>query len=143
MNPFQHDDDIADDIMRASFAETDMDNVARGNFAGLTMPILVAAATQEQFEAFVSQNGLTCSEVRRFRTFEYHDSEPLNKIIILLPFHYDDPTTERAVAKWVDADRYTVHLGQPVPMIMKPAWFWYFVLIVIALTWFFAWLIIR
>jgi hypothetical protein len=118
-----------------SFAEADLNDVAKGDFSQLSAPILVAAATLEQFDEFVFSNGLSCSEVRRFRSYHRERTQPAGKILIQLPFYYDDPNTAEAVEQWVNDERWTVHVDEPLPMIMRPAWFWYFVLIVIAIIW--------
>jgi hypothetical protein len=78
--------------------EADLNNVARGDFAGLQDPIIIAAATQEQFDEFVFMNGLVCSQVRRFCDYQDYRTAPMNKILILLPFHYDHEPTAAAVA---------------------------------------------
>jgi hypothetical protein len=129
---------ILDGLMNDCFPdepEADLNNVARGDFSGMQSPILIAAATLEQFDEFVFSNGLTCSQVRRFRDYRDHQTAPVGKILIKLPFYYDDDATAAAVEKWVNDERWTVQLDEPFPMILRPSWFWYFVLIVIAIIW--------
>lgn len=109
--------------------------IASGNFANMSAPILIAAATLEQFEEFVFSNGLCCSECRRFRGYKRFEQCAPNKVLILLPFFYDDPETDDAVEDWVDAERYTCHMDEPIPLIVRSVYFWMFVLIVIAATW--------
>lgn len=114
-------------------AEADLNAVANGDFNELSLPILVAAATLEQFEEFVFSNGLTFAECRRFRTYGRHDDSPDSKILLLLPYYHEDPTTDEAVEQWVVADRYTVALDEPRPLV-RPAVFWCFCASVITVT---------
>jgi hypothetical protein len=111
------DENILRRLMDCCFSgpEADLGNVADCDFSNLASPILVAAATREQFDRFVFRNGLTCSEVRRFREFAPHVQDPPGKILVILPMAYQDDATEKAITAWVDADRYTVNLDAPWP----------------------------
>ena len=115
--------------------EAPLAEIASGNLSAMSSPILIAAATLEQFEEFVFSNGLSCVECRRFRNYSRHQACRPDKVLILLPFFYDDPETDAAVDEWVEADRYTVRMDEPMPLIVRSVYFWMFVLIVIALTW--------
>jgi len=100
--------------------EADLLAVAGRDFANLTRPILVAAATAEQFDDFVWEEALICSEVRRFRRIEELRGCPEEKILLVLPGYYHDAKTAAAVEWWVDAeDRYTVHLDHPLPCLKE------------------------
>lgn len=95
-------------------------DVANGDFRGMSLPLLVAAASSSQFEEFIWREALICCEVRRFRDPLFHGNHPENKILLLLPGCHADPRTSAAVDWWVNhEDRYTVQLTSPRPAIEK------------------------
>jgi hypothetical protein len=99
--------------------EADLTTVASGDLAGLSMPILVAAATWEQFDEFVWEQALFCSEVRRYRHLGDMGLDE-GKILLLLPGYEHDEQTADAVDLWVNhEDRYTAQLDSPQPGITK------------------------
>lgn len=93
--------------------------VVRGDFSGLSTPILVAAYSEKQFEQFVYQNGLLCSEVRRFQGYQARLTEwPENKVLLLLPGWSQCSRAAEAVLHWVNVqDRHTCQLTGPKPHI--------------------------
>jgi hypothetical protein len=89
--------------------EAPLTAVARGDFSGLSCPILVAAPSTQVVEEFREQYALASCEVRRYRrNFPYEWAPREDKILLLLPGWSNDPKTRAAVAAWVNQDRYTV-----------------------------------
>lgn len=100
--------------------ETDLTAVADGDFSGMATPLLVAAGSRSQFDEFVWEEALMCSEVRRFREVSHHRKHPEGKILLLLPGYHADAQTAAAVEWWVNGeDRYTVQLNGPRPCIER------------------------
>ena len=104
-----------------------MRQVANHDFSGLSMPILVACYSKEQFEDFVFREGLMCSEVRRLKgKREDFKHLPENKILLLLPGWDRNPPTKDLADWWIFMqDRYTCYLRAPRPVIDKkrfPMW---------------------
>lgn len=91
--------------------------VADGNLADLAWPILIAAACQDQYEAFCFQEGLICCETRRFvgspESFQGSRYDDPGKILLLLPGWGESPATAALVDWWVKRDRYTVEMSSP------------------------------
>lgn len=126
--------------------ETSMLEVADGDFSGLSQPLLVAAGTRKQFEDFMWENALVCSECRRVSNYMRPMDFPENKIMILLPGCETHLETAGVVERWVDQeDRYTVQLDYPRPCIEKDQRETWMVMCMIALAVgaVFAWLIFR
>jgi hypothetical protein len=126
--------------------EVDLTTVAKGDFSKLSQPLIIAAASRDQFDAFLWREALICHEVRRFRDPSHHRCHPENKILLLLPGYEIDPKTAGAVEWWVNQeDRYTVQLNRPEPtfeedgVVTKRS----MILMSVAMIALFAWLIFR
>lgn len=106
--------------------EADLVTVARGDFSGLSSPILVACRDQNQFDEFCFREGLICSEVRRFQSGRWNPQVyRADKILILLPDWWDHLPTRKSVEQWVNQlDRYTVEFRAPHPFRYARAWGW-------------------
>jgi hypothetical protein len=111
--------------MQASLAavpESPLDLVARGDFSKLSLPILVAAMTAADVDAFRERHGLLAFEVRRYREpmcYKWlkdaigRDIDLLEgRVLLLLPGWDEDPSTCQAVLHWVRSDRYTVEMDE-------------------------------
>ncbi|MEO5712587.1 MAG: hypothetical protein ABIT37_03790 [Luteolibacter sp.] len=124
-NPTLGDDGIRRFTI-ATGPEADLVAVADRDFSGLSHPILVACYSDEQFEDFVWEEALFCSEVRRFRgPIKKQPVPPEGKILLLLPGWDMDPKTKAAVDDWIFVqDRYTCNVaGAFYPRIHRPlAW---------------------
>jgi len=93
--------------------EADLTAVANGDLSALSQPILVAAASAAQYEEFIWEEALLCTEVRRFRAYPPAPCAE-GKILLLLPGYDYDAKTNHAVDRWVNQeDRYTVQLNSP------------------------------
>lgn len=96
-------------------AEADLDDVALGDFSGLSQPLLVACACDSQFEDFCWREALICTEIERIEKVRpaQIDSFPKGKILLLLPGWHLDRRVEKLVSSWVDREGYTVALDSP------------------------------
>ena len=103
-----------------SAPEASIAAVLSGNLSGLSEPLLIAAASYEQYDQFVWREGLVCTEARRFREpSSRHSPYRDDKILLILPGYENDAKTAVAVARWIEEHRHYVFLSEPYLMRRK------------------------
>lgn len=91
--------------------EAPLADVARGDFAGVSLPIFVACSTERELREFLDQYAFERREIRRY-PHEFPARIPFGpgKILVKLPGWEHSHSTVKAVEKWAKEDRFTVDL---------------------------------